>query len=73
MTHCALRAGIEPKRVIDQMAQHVHHPAGGRAINGIEPPQRAADDDVMHFSVMLAITMLMAHDGLDFGRVKHLL
>src|SRR5262249_15770449 len=58
---------IEPTSVIEQMAKHVGGPTGGRSIHGVDVSQRSAGDNLFHFLVMLAISMLMAHDR--FGSV----
>ena len=43
------------------MAQHVGSPAGGRAVDGVHPAQRAAGHDVFDLLIMLAVAVLMAH------------
>ncbi len=61
------RVVVEPAGVIDQVGEHVRHPAGGAAIDGVDAAQRAAGDDLLHLLVMLAVAMLVADDGFRAG------
>ena len=63
---------VEPARVINQMTQHVRRPAGGGAVNRVNFSERAAGHDLLHLLVMLAVTMLVADDGLRPGLVERL-
>ena len=47
------------------MRHEVHHPADGVGVDRVHPPERAAPDDLVHLAVMLAVTVLVADDGLD--------
>ena len=58
------RVVVEPAGVVDQVREHVGHPAGGAAIDGVDAAQRAAGDDLLHLLVVLAVAMLVADDGL---------
>src|SRR5882724_13080177 len=56
---------VVPARVIDQVRNHVHHPAGGGAVDGLDAPESAAGDQLADFLVMRAIAMLMTDNCLD--------
>ena len=64
---CGRRIIVEPTGVIDQVRQHVRHPAGGGAIDGVHTTQRAADDNLLHLAIVDPITVLVAHDRLHAG------
>ena len=51
----------------------MRHPARGRAVHGMDPPQCATGDDLLDLAVVLAVAMLMAYHGLYLGRVEHAL
>ena len=55
------------------MAEHVRRPAGRRAVDGVDLPDRAAGDDRLHLLVVLAVAVLMADDRLHAGLVERLL
>ena len=54
------------------MAQRVGSPAGGRAVDRVDPAQRAAGHDVFDLFVMLAVAVLMADHGFHARRVERL-
>ena len=56
---------VVPARVIDQVRNHVHHPAGGGSVDGLDAPESAARDQLADFLVMRAIAMLVADNCLD--------
>ncbi len=56
---------VVPARVIHQMRNHVHHPAGGGAVDRLDAPQSAARDQLADFLVMSAVAMLVADHGLN--------
>ena len=58
---------VEPAGVVDDMGQHMRHPAGGGAIDSVHAAERTAGNDLLHLAIMDAVTMLMAHHGLDAG------
>src|SRR5207302_11060434 len=58
------QVGVEPAGVVDDMGQHVRHPAGGGAIDSVHAAERAAGNDLLHLAIVDAVTMLMAHHGL---------
>ena len=59
---------VEPTRVVDQVRQHVRHPAGGRAIGGVHVTEHAARNDLLHLAIVDTVTMLVAHDALHARR-----
>ena len=62
------RVIVEPASVIDQVRQHVRHPAGGRAIGGVHVTEHAARNDLLHLAIVDTVTMLVAHDALHARR-----
>src|SRR5213592_145826 len=58
------RAAVEPAGVVDEVRQHVRHPAGRSAIDGVYSAERAAGDDLLHLAVVEAVTMLVAYHRL---------
>ena len=66
-----LRLAVVPAHVIDEVREHVHHPAGRGSIDRVDSPQRAAGDNLFHLLVMRPVAMLVAHDGFHAARFQH--
>ena len=56
---------VVPAGVIDQVRNHVHHPAGGGAVDGLDAPESAARDQLADFLVMRAVAVLVADNCFD--------
>src|SRR3990172_2177694 len=60
-----LRVVVVPADVLDEVRHHVHHPSRSVAVDRLNPPDGPAGDDLLHFSIMLAVAVLVADYGLD--------
>src|SRR5579872_449952 len=64
---------VVPTHVVDEMREHVHHPSGGGAVDGVNAAERTAGNDFLYLAVVLAVTMLMADDSFYSGVGQELL
>ena len=65
-----IRIIIVPAHVVNHMAHHVRHPAGGGGVDHLRTSELAAGGNFFNFLIMDPVTVLMADHGLDAGLVN---
>src|SRR5579872_414173 len=59
----SFRLTVVPAHIVDEMREHVHHPSGSGAVDGVDAAECTAGYDFLYLAVVLAVTMLMADDS----------
>ena len=73
LRHCPLGGRLTgiPASVVDHVAEHVGHPAGGGSVDSMDAAQSARGGDLLDLAIVDAVTVLMADHGLDARLLDH--